>query len=108
MKKILTYILLISVADTISAQCINSYPILTTDPAVSNQQSNAQGKINNFDWTRDVYDDVFITQQPNGSNPVCNEIYAPWHSTQLNNVNVRELVLQRAMSPITLDVYPKD
>jgi hypothetical protein len=69
MKKFLILVLNSCICFTLTAQCINTYPILTTDPAITNQQSNGLGKINDFDWTRDIYDDVIITQNQIVTNP---------------------------------------
>jgi hypothetical protein len=90
------------------AQCINTYSVQTTDPATVNQQTNSTNRVNDWNWTRDIFDDVYITQQPNGTNPVCTEIYAPWHSTQISNLNLRPLVLQRYNNINQLDIYPID
>jgi len=108
MKTFLIIILNSCICFTLTAQCINTYPILTTDPAVTNQQSNGLGKVNNWDWTRDIYDDVFITQNQNGTNPICTEIRSPWHFDQMGNPNVVELVRQKLSNPNRLDIYPID
>ena len=108
MKKILILILNSCICFTLTAQCINTYPILTTDPAVTNQQSNGLGKVNNWDWTRDVYNDVYVVETLNGFSPVCNEITAPWNHQEEDNPNVEPLTLQFASNPNTLDIYPID
>ncbi len=108
MKRIILTFLILFYKSIGFTQCINTYTVQTTDPAAINQITGSNSKVNEWNWTRDIYDDVYITQQPNGSNPVCYEIYAPWHNTQINSLNVRPLVLQRYNNVNTLDIYPID
>ncbi|MFN9110706.1 MAG: T9SS type A sorting domain-containing protein [Bacteroidota bacterium] len=108
MKKLVLLVLYACSMHTLLAQCIDNFPILTTDPAVNIQLRNGSGKINTWDWTRDIYDDVFITQNQNGTNPICTEIRSPWHFDQMGNPNVVELVRQKLSNPNRLDIYPID
>lgn len=88
MKRFILIELIVCISNMLKSQCINSYPILTTDPVVTIQQRNIQGKINSWDWTREIYDDVYVTQDPNGNNPICTIIRAPWHFDEMSNPNV--------------------
>ena len=106
MKKLILTVLCVRICVLINAQCINTYPTLNTDPAVTNQQRNGQGKVNNFDWTRDIYDDVFITQSANGTNPICKSIYAPWNQINSRNPNVLPLIDQKLSNhPATARIF---
>ena len=69
MKRIILTFLILFYKSIGFTQCINTYTVQTTDPAAINQLTGSNNKVNEWNWTRDIYDDVYITQQPNGSNP---------------------------------------
>lgn len=113
MKKALFSIILLITINSQHAisQCIDNFPILTTDHAVNTQKNlGITGKVNNWDWTRDFYsNDVWVTDNKyGGPNNICNNIPAPWYNStqQLNNPNIRHLVYDLLQN--RLDVYPAD
>jgi hypothetical protein len=65
--------------------CINQFSILTTDWRVS-PQTTGGAQVNTWDWTRDRFTgDVWIIENSVGNPPVCTDIPAPWHTTQMSN-----------------------
>ncbi|MCG9881715.1 MAG: hypothetical protein MH472_14045, partial [Bacteroidia bacterium] len=113
MKKLFFLIILLIALSTENAisQCIDNFPILTTDHVVNTQKNfGISGKVNYWDWTRDFYsNDVWVTDNKyGGPDNICNNIPAPWYNStqQLNNPNISHLVYDLLFNK--LDVYPAD
>lgn len=89
--------------------CINQFNILTTDWRVS-PQTTGGAQVNSWDWTRDRFiGDVWIIENSGGNPSVCTNIWAPWHSSQINNPNVKHFVLEHQYSlGNRLDIYPNN